>query len=64
MPKKTSYDPASAFDDSNLPINPMSKERELEIDEKALPLLKETLKKLKEEKPHLFKSSSTLIDNG
>ena len=41
------YDPSSAFDDSNLPENNISKERMKEIDKLVVPHLSEALKKLK-----------------
>lgn len=48
MPKKNTYNPSSAFDDSKLPKNKMSLKKELELDEKAKPFLEEAKKKLKE----------------
>ena len=49
MPEKSTYDLKSAFDNSKLPQNKLSKERELEIEKKAKPLLKDALKKLEEQ---------------
>ena len=45
------YDPKSAFDDTKLPKNTLSAERQLEIEEKAKPHMDEAIKKLRKMYP-------------
>jgi hypothetical protein len=60
MPKKRTYNPASAFDDRSLPKNKVSVsvERSEEIDAFMRPVLEEEIAKLKQSNPDLFPFSS------
>lgn len=57
MSEKKSHTFKEPFDDSNLPINNLTSERMEEIEKLMLPRLTEAFKKLRKEKPHLFKST-------
>jgi hypothetical protein len=58
MSEKKPHNFKRPFNDSNLPINDLSVERTEEIEKLVIPRLTEAFKKLRQEKPHLFKSSS------
>jgi hypothetical protein len=58
MSEKDTNNFKSPFDDSDLPINDLSVERTEEIEKMVMPLLLEAAKKLRKEKPHLFKSTN------
>ncbi len=57
MPRKKSYNFKSAFDDRSLPVNDLSAQRMEEIEKALMPELLIKLKRLREEKPSLFKAS-------
>jgi hypothetical protein len=50
--------PDAAFDDRSLPVSNLSAQRIEEIEKILMPGFLEQLEKLKQEKPHLFKSHS------
>jgi hypothetical protein len=58
MLEKSQYDFKNPFDDKDLPINNLSAERMDEIERLVVPKMKEAFNKLRQEQPHLFKSSS------
>ena len=57
MSAKTPYNFKSAFDDRSLPNNDLSAKRIEEIEKVIMPDLIESIEKLRQDKPHLFKTS-------